>query len=233
MTQRTVDDITLRSTFRDILIDIARYRTTEQRSLLAILVMCPALIAGIYYRIGAWIWYYKGPLAPLMYALRAPYTLGKRLVEMYTGVSISQRALIGSGLYINHFGSIFIGAAIIGENCNLSHEVTIGVAGRGDKRGLPTVGNRVHISPGAKLIGKIEIGDDVAIGANAVVTKSVPDCAVVAGVPAKVISYRGSFDFVLYENMHNDHQRLANLNRSLHESPIALRFEPDPVLMSY
>jgi serine O-acetyltransferase len=233
MTQRTVDDITLRSTLRDIRLDIARYRTTERRSLLAILVMCPALIAGLYYRIGAWIWYYKGPLKPFMYALRAPYTLGKRLVEMYTGISISQRALIGGGLYINHFGSIFIGAAIIGENCNLSHEVTIGVAGRGDNRGLPTVGNRVHISPGAKLIGKIEIGDDVAIGANAVVTKSVPDCAVVVGVPAKVISYRGSFDFVLYETMHNDPQRLANLNRSLHESPLALRFEPDPVLMSY
>jgi serine O-acetyltransferase len=214
MNQRNVDDITLRSTLRDIRIDAARYRATEQRSYLAILVMCPALVAGIYYRIGAWIWYYKGPLAPLMYLLRPVYVCIKRLVEMYTGISISQRALIGSGLYINHFGSIFIGAAIIGENCNLSHEVTIGVAGRGDKKGLPTIGNRVHISPGAKLIGNIVIGDDVAIGANAVVTKSVPDCAVVVGVPAHVISYRGSFDFVLYDAMNTDPERLANLHRS-------------------
>ncbi|NJR12907.1 serine acetyltransferase [bacterium] len=190
--------------------------------------MCPALIAGVYYRIGAWIWHYGGPLALFVFLLRPIYTCFKRLVEIYTGISISQRARIGSGLYINHFGSIFIGEAIIGENCTLSHEVTIGVAGRGENRGHPTIGDRVHISPGVKIFGKIEIGDDVAIGANAVVTKDVPDRAVVVGIPAKVISYRGSFDFVLYDDMERDPARLANLKRSLNEAPIS-----DPYQVSY
>ncbi|MBC7812390.1 MAG: hypothetical protein H7175_14635, partial [Burkholderiales bacterium] len=111
-----------------------------------------------------------------------------------------------------------IGAVIIGENCNVSHEVTMGVAGRGSSKGLPTIGNRVYIAPGTKIIGKVEVGDDVAIGANSVVTKSIPDCAVVGGAPAKVISYRGSFDFILYDTMDSDPQRLANIEHSLRET---------------
>ena len=149
---------------------------------------------------------------------------------------MSPRAIFGSGLYINHFGSIFIGAVTVGENCNLAHEVTLGVGGRGDKKGLPTLGNRVYVGPGAKIIGKITIGDDVAIGANAVVTKSVPDCAVVVGSPARIISYRGSFDFVLYEGMETDPHRLVNLERSkLASAPQHdLDSEPiEPVMMSY
>ncbi len=203
----------MKTTWRYILQDLARYRITEQRSYPAIFVMCPGAIAGIYYRLGSWIWNFTGPLAPLVFFLRPVYIIGKRFVEIYSGISISAQARIGPGLYINHFGSIFIGAVDIGENCNLSHEVTIGVAGRGDRRGSPTIGDRVHISPGAKLIGKIVIGDDVAIGANAVVTKSVEDCAVVGGIPAQVISYKGSFDFVLYRSMERDVARRHNLER--------------------
>lgn len=205
--------LSLRTTLRFIRADLSRYRMTEQRSYLAILVMCPGAIAGIYYRVGCWMWYYEGRFSALVYGLRPLYIVIKRLIEIYSGISLSPRAQIGRGLYINHFGSIFVGAVIIGENCNLSHEVTIGVAGRGAKKGLPTIGSRVYVAPGAKLFGQIEIGDDVAIGANAVVTKSVPDMAVVAGVPANVISFQGSFDFILYPAMDDDPDRLRNLRR--------------------
>ena len=75
--------------------------------------------------------------------------------------------------------------------------MVIGHAGRGGKQFVPIIGDRVYIGPGAKLFGKIRIGNDVAIGANAVVTKDVPDNAVVVGVPAKIISYKGSSDFIL------------------------------------
>lgn len=207
--------ISLRTTLRYILSDLSRYRITEQRSLPALVVMCPGLIAGTYYRLGHWLWSYRGRFAPLMRLARPFYLIGKRLIEIYSGASISPRAVIGQGLYINHFGSIFVGAVVIGENCNLSQEVTIGVAGRGGERGMPTIGSRVYIAAGAKIFGQVTIGDDVAIGANAVVTKSIPDCAVVAGVPAKVISFRGSFDFVLYKSMHEDEARLANMSRFL------------------
>ncbi len=214
--------ISLRSTLRTIRDDLSRYHLTEKRSYLAIAVMCPGAIAGIYYRIGYWLWNYDGALAPLMALLRPVYIVGKRLIEIYSGCSISVQARIGRGLYINHFGSIFVGAVEMGENCNLSHEVTIGVGGRGERKGLPTIGDRVYIAAGAKLIGSIHIGDDVAIGANAVVTRSLPDCAVAAGVPAQVISHQGSFDFVIYKTMHQDPARLRNLARTReqhHDSP--------------
>lgn len=206
--------ISFKTTLHNILSDFARYRITDKRSYPAILVMSPGMVAGFYYRIGHWIWYYGGRFAGLVTMLRPIYIVLKRLVEIYTGASISPRAIIGPGLYINHFGSIFIGAVVIGENCNLSQEVTIGVAGRGDKRGMPTIGDRVYVAAGTKIFGRITIGDDVAIGANAVVTKSIPDCAVIAGVPAEIVSYQGSFDFILYEAMRDDPKRQANLNRS-------------------
>ena len=107
------------------------------------------------------------------------------------------KAEIGPGFYIGHFGCIFVSTkARVGSMCNISPGCTIGVAGRGPDRGAPTVGDRVYIGNGAKILGKIRVGNDVAIGANAVVTKDVPDEAVVAGVPAKIISYRGSGDFI-------------------------------------
>ena len=207
--------ISLRTTLRYILSDLSRYRVTEGRSYPAILITSPGLIAGVYYRLGHWLWNYRGLFAPLVRLLRPLYMIGKRGIEIYSGASISPRAVIGQGLYINHFGSIFVGAVIIGENCNLSQEVTIGVAGRGSQRGMPTIGNRVYLAAGAKIFGQVSIGDDVAVGANAVVTKSIPDCAVVVGVPAKIISFRGSFDFILYKSMDSDSARLANMIRSI------------------
>jgi len=122
-----------------------------------------------------------------------------KLVEMTTGIHIRPEIDIGPGLYIGHFGCIFLGGNTrMGMYCNISQENTLGYAGRGDKRGLPQVGDFVYIGPGAKLIGPITVGDHAAIGANAVVTKDVPAGAVAAGVPAKVISMAGSHDFVTF-----------------------------------
>ena len=121
------------------------------------------------------------------------------LVQIFAGIDISSSIDIGPGLYIGHFGNIFLGGyAKIGKMCNISQECTVGIAGRGDSMGWPEIGNFVYIAPGAKIIGKIKIGDYVAIGANAVVTKSLPDYAVAVGIPAKVISDKGSHDFMLY-----------------------------------
>jgi serine O-acetyltransferase len=61
---------------------------------------------------------------------------------------------------------------------------------------VPVIGDNVYIGPGAKIIGRVNMGSGVAIGANAVVTKDVPDNAVVVGVPAKVISYNGSKGYI-------------------------------------
>ena len=204
--------ISLKTTWQYILSDLARYRATDNRSYIVLFVICPGLIAGIYYRIGHWIWYPAEFNQKFLYLLRPFYMLGKRLMEVYAGASLSPQAHIGRGLHIGYFGSIIIAAATIGENCNISQQVTIGYAGREDERELPVLGDRVFIGAGAKVLGPIVVGNDVAIGANAVVLKSVPDCAVAAGVPAKIISYKGSFDFILYDGMETDPARLNSLH---------------------
>ena len=114
------------------------------------------------------------------------------------GISIPYDTNIGAGLYIGHFGGIFVNyKAIIGKNCNINQDVSIGAAYGGNYPGVPKIGDNVYIAPGAKLIGGITIGNNVAIGANSVVTKSIPDNAVVVGIPGEVISYKGSENYVI------------------------------------
>lgn len=90
---------------------------------------------------------------------------------------------IGGGLIIQHGFSTIINAKKIGENCHIYQQVTIGFNGTEQ----PVIGNNVRICCGAKVIGGVNIGNNVVIGANAVVVKDVPDNVVVAGVPAKII----------------------------------------------
>lgn len=113
------------------------------------------------------------------------------------GISIPFITNIGKGFYIGHFGTIVINpSTIIGCNVNISQGVTIGATNRGEHAGVATIGDSVYIGPGAKIIGAIRIGNNVAIGANAVVTHDVPDNAVVAGVPARIISMNGANGYV-------------------------------------
>lgn len=104
---------------------------------------------------------------------------------------------IGKGFYIGHWGQIFVSSeAVIGNNCNISQGVTIGVSNRGNNKGAPTIGDRVYIGPGVKIFGNIKIGNDVSIGANDVVTKDIPDNSVAVGIPARVISSDGSQGYI-------------------------------------
>lgn len=97
------------------------------------------------------------------------------------------------GLSIAHMGTIVVNAKVkIGENCRIHTGVNIGTAA-GPNSLTPVIGNNVYIGPGAKIFGSITIADGVAIGANAVVNK---DCleknVTLAGVPARIVSYKGS-----------------------------------------
>ena len=113
------------------------------------------------------------------------------------GISIPYHTKIGSGFYIGHFGGIIVHPDVtIGKNCNLSHGVTIGQTNRGKNKGVPSIQDNVYIGPGAKLIGKINIGNNVAIGANCVVTKNIPDNSVVVGIPCKIISSKGANEYI-------------------------------------
>lgn len=129
--------------------------------------------------------------------VRAPWTIIYmilfKVTEIFCGISIGSSAKIGRRLSIEHHGCIVIhGDSIIGDDCLIRHGVTLGNTGYDDPFGAPKLGNRVHIGAGAKLLGRINVGHDAIIGANAVVIRDVPDGAVVGGVPARTLSLPGT-----------------------------------------
>lgn len=113
------------------------------------------------------------------------------------GIVIPEYTVIGPGLFINRFGGIYVnGDAIIGSNVNFTHGIMLGQANRGKLMGSPIIGDRVFLASGAKIIGRVTLGNGAVVGANAVVTKDVPENAVVGGIPAKILSLQGSADYV-------------------------------------
>lgn len=103
------------------------------------------------------------------------------------GLQINPKTKIGYGLYIGHgIGIVINPTAIIGNNCNLSQFTTIG----SNEGRAAVIGDNVYIGPSVCIVENVRIGDNVTIGAGAVVTKDIPENATVAGVPAKVISYK-------------------------------------------
>ena len=124
------------------------------------------------------------------------YPLARLIYQYHStriGIELPFRAEVGPGLYIGHFSGIVVHyKSTIGKNCSLLQGVTIGRIYRGKRKGVPTIGDNVFIGAGAVVLGKVKVGNDVAIGANCVVVEDVPDGAVVAGIPGKVISDKGS-----------------------------------------
>ena len=108
-----------------------------------------------------------------------------------TGVDIHPAARIGKNLFIDHATGVVIGeTAEIGDDVTLYHGVTLGGTSTSQGKRHPTLGNRVIVGAGAKLLGPINIGDDARIGSNAVVLKDVPDSATAVGVPAQIVQHR-------------------------------------------
>lgn len=99
---------------------------------------------------------------------------------------------IGPGFRIMHLGSLIRikKECRIGKNCTILPGVVIGNKNLKSDQSWVTIGDNCYIGLGVKILGSVTIGNNVAIGANAVVTKDIPDNAIVGGVPAKVIKYR-------------------------------------------
>jgi serine O-acetyltransferase len=137
------------------------------------------------YRFGRWR-YSIGPRA-----LRLPcsilYKALKLLMQILTGIDLPCEATVGKRFTIDHFGGIIIsGDAVFGDDVTVRNGVTVGLRRTG-VRGAPIIGSRVDIGAGAKVLGHIRIGDDVVIGANAVVLTDVPAHTIAVGIPARVL----------------------------------------------
>jgi len=153
------------------------------------LVRLPGVQSVCVYRLGNWL-LCQNPLVRVF--VEPIYFVLDTLIRIVWGIELPRATKIGPGLYIGHFGGITVSsAAEIGSRCTLSPCITIGVSGEGSKQGVPIIGDNVYVAPGARLIGKIRIGNNVKIGANAVVYKDIPDNAVVVLDPGfKIISIR-------------------------------------------
>lgn len=113
------------------------------------------------------------------------------------GISIPWQTQVGPGLYIGHFGGIVVNPnAVIGCNVNLTDGVTIGQRWMGSAWGYPVIGDRVYIGTSAKVLGGCKLGDDSAVGACALILSDIPNKGVAVGIPAKVVSYKGSSMYV-------------------------------------
>ena len=158
-------------------------RDPAARSAIEVALLYPGLHALWSHRIAHSMWHHG-----LRFLARAlsQYTRFATQIEIHPG------AQIGKGVFIDHGSGVVIGeTAIVGDDVTIYQGVTLGGTSLEHVKRHPTIGSRVIIGSGAKVLGNIEIGNDSRIGANAVVTKSVPDHSVVVGVPGQVIRIAG------------------------------------------
>jgi serine O-acetyltransferase len=136
------------------------------------------------YRFGRWR--YGVRPAILRKVFSGLYRVLYKLVQIATGIELPCEAVVGRNFVIDHFGGIIVsGYARFGDDCRIRSGVVVGLR-RVEEKCAPVIGNNVDIGAGAKLLGPIRIGDNVVIGANAVVLCDVPDNSMAVGVPAVV-----------------------------------------------
>jgi serine O-acetyltransferase len=158
----------------------AKERDPAVPTTLQVIFAYPGVHAIWGHRISHWLWNRGARVAARAFA---------ELTRILTGVEIHPGAVLGAGLFIDHATGVVIGeTAEVGDNVTIYHGVTLGGSGTDTGKRHPTIGDRVILGAGAKILGPIKIGDDSRIGANAVVVKEVPSSSVVVGVPGQIIS---------------------------------------------
>jgi len=168
--------------FETIRRDIAAVfeRDPAARSTWEVLLCYPGLHAVWGHRLSHWLWTHR---------LRTLARWVSQLARGLTGIEIHPGASIGPGFFIDHGMGVVIGeTSEVGAEVTLYHGVTLGGTSLLKGKRHPTIGDRVVIGAGAKVLGAIHVGDDSRIGANAVVVKSVPANSVVVGVPGQIVS---------------------------------------------
>jgi serine O-acetyltransferase len=161
--------------------------------------------ALLFYRFAHMLWKLGIPFVPRALS---------QLARLLTGIEIHPGATIGSGMFIDHGMGVVIGeTSEVGDNVTLFQGVTLGGTGKQRGKRHPTLGSHVVVGAGAKVLGPINIGDYVKIGANSVVLQDVPDHSTVVGIPGRIVRIK---DERVAEDALMDHVHIPD--------PIADRF---------
>ncbi len=154
------------------------------------IIRSPSVHGVVVFRFRTWLRARPFPLRLLLAPLSV--YLDYRMRSAW-GIEIHRGAQIGKGFAIVHIGGIFISSqSVIGENFTIAHDVTIGTGGQGPRSGAPIIGDNVTVNAGAKVYGRIRVGNDVRIGPNAIVNKDIPDGSLVR-LPAMQVVRFGRF----------------------------------------
>jgi serine O-acetyltransferase len=153
------------------------------KSVVEILLCYPGFHAVLLHRLAHKLYLARVPLLPRLIS---------QCGRFFTGIEIHPGAHIGHRFFIDHGMGVVIGeTAEIGDDVLLYQGVTLGGTGNEKGKRHPTLGNRVVVGAGAKVLGGIRIGDDVKIGAGTVVVRPVPDNSTVVGIPGRSVRTRG------------------------------------------
>lgn len=196
------------------------------KSVLEIWLCYPGFHAILLHRLAHTLYRERVPLVPRVIS---------QLSRFLTGIEIHPGATIGRRFFIDHGAGVVIGETTeIGDDCLLYQGVTLGGTGNEKGKRHPTLGNRVVVGTGAKVLGGIRIGDDVKIGAGSVVVHPVPDGATVVGIPGRVVRTRSEAQGLLKHGNLPDpegqeidelKQRVADLEAQIHSLAERLELE--------
>jgi len=153
------------------------------------------LVEGIWatsvYRLGRAL---RGLGAPAKIAWPV-YQVSQLGVRLLTGIHLDVEADIGPGFYVGHHGAIYVGPGVsIGVDSSIGQMCHVGRSKL--NQAAPVIGDRVYLGPGSKVLGPVRVGNDAAVGTNAVVLEDVPAKTTVVGNPARVVSKQGSEDLI-------------------------------------
>ena len=170
--------------FRDVREDIKAVleRDPAARSSIEVL-LCYPIWALIWHKPAHWL--YKRNAKMLARII-------SQLSRWFTGIEIHPGAEIGRRCFIDHGMAVVIGETTeIGDDVTLYQGVTLGGTGKDTGKRHPTIGNRVIVSSGARVLGPFKVGDDVKIGAGSIVLNEIPPGCTVVGIPGKIVKRYG------------------------------------------
>ncbi len=171
--------------FRDVREDIQTVlrKDPAARNSLEVLVCYPGIWALIWHKPAHFL--YKHNLKFLARVI-------SQMTRFFTGIEIHPGATIGRRCFIDHGMAVVIGETTeIGDDVTLYQGVTLGGTGKDTGKRHPTIGNRVIVSSGARVLGPFKVGDDVKIGAGSIVLNEIPPGCTVVGIPGKIVRRYG------------------------------------------